>query len=221
MFTEIEREYRKGLIERRFWRYYWRRAILAIILASVATVIFGFPSWAASFIIAGVLIILVIIFFIGDAHTLIKKRPAKAQSWKEAYRSADQQLRLETLLRDLKHHQINTKDEIRLAIDYYQAQRPISTRTSLLEFILSIAIAIMSVLAITYDDQLHTIDSLKLTAIFWPTIKIILIIIIPLLVITFIIRRIFESNIKIDSILIEDLSYIYVNFEKYRSKLNN
>lgn len=56
MFSEIEREYKKGLQQKRFVAYYWPCATLVVILAIVFALVFGSTAVVALIILTPVII---------------------------------------------------------------------------------------------------------------------------------------------------------------------
>lgn len=45
MFSDIEKEYKKGLQERRFVAFYWPKAIFIVLLAILGDLLFHFDRW--------------------------------------------------------------------------------------------------------------------------------------------------------------------------------
>lgn len=221
MFNELEREYQKGLSERRFWNYYGIRAAGIVVIATVCTLVFNVNSWIIAVLTALMLFIFVGRFFSIDMQRVIghKKIPRSYLARLQAYAVADQELRIANLLKSLKRNHLIQKDDLRLAIAFFEHNRPVTTKTGLLEWILSIAVTLASVVAIAYDDNLHAIDMTKLLGILLPSVRIALSILVPVLAIGFISNRIFFSKSKIDTILIEDLAFIYVNYDRFAIEL--
>lgn len=220
MLNELEREYRKSLSVHRFWNFYGLRAIGVIILATILTLAFGVNSWIIAIATIVILFIFVGYFFYVDMKRVIGgKVPRRFSARLQAYADADQKLRLNSLLKDLKRYQINRKDDLRLAIDFFEHNRPVTTKTSLLEWVLSIAITLSSIVAIAYDDSLQAVNTAKLLGILLPSIRVAISILVPVLLIGAISNRIFFSRSQVDTILIEDLAFIYVNYERFESQL--
>lgn len=220
MFTKIEQNYRSTLSEQRFWRFYLLRALIVLTLAILMVIFLGFNVWLVATICLIVLLILVAMFFWQDMRMVIGgNKPMKFSAKLEAYARADEKLRLRGLVASLAENNFRTRDDLRMAIDYFEKQRPVTTKTGVLEWVLSIAIALASVVAIAYNDDQHMVDNLKLLGIIGPTLQIVLMVVVPMFAVGILARNIFFSQAKIDSILIEDLAYIYVNFDKYVAEL--
>lgn len=223
MFSEIEKAYYKGLLEFRFWSYYWRLAIPAVIITIVVSELLHIGAHWVSLVMGIILLLLVIIFFVRDINTALVDAKAKPVSDIRAklriYHEADTERRLNNLLEDLKAHHCTSRDDIQLAFQYFEHQRPVRTRSGILEWVLSAAIGLASIVALAYNDEIHVVDFSKLAGILWPTIKIVLIVVLPIAIIGLIVSQVFFSRARIDSILVEDLAYIYVNFDKFKAKL--
>ena len=66
MFSEIEKEYKKGLQERRFFRYYWPRAIILIAIALALDFGININRWLVYGVMVVLLIFFIIMFFVRD-----------------------------------------------------------------------------------------------------------------------------------------------------------
>lgn len=221
MFSEIERAYQKSLSEKRFWNYYRPRGLVAMVLAVVAVLIFHCELWLVTAVMAVILLLLVGNFFYQDMKLVAhgQKAPRSLPARFTTYEMQNQKLRRDTLVAELQKHHIASLEDLQLAINFYSAQRPVTAKTGLLEWVLSIVVTLASIVALAYDDQLGSVNQTKLIGVVWPTVQLLLIIIIPIMLIGFISGKVFFSHAKIDSILIEDLSYIYVNFDEYAELL--
>ncbi len=220
MFTKIERKYRDTLSEQRFWRFYLLRALLILALAIFVVIFLGFNAWLVAGICLAILFVLVGVFFWRDMRMVIGgNKPMKFVAKLDAYAKADEKLRLRGLVASLAENNFRTREDLKLAIEYFEQQRPVTAKTGVLEWVLSIAIALASVVAIAYNDEQHMVDNLKLLGIIGPTLQIVLMVVVPMFVVGILARNVFFSQAKIDSILIEDLAYIYVNFDKFATEL--
>lgn len=220
MFSEIEKTYHQGLLERRFWTYYWRLAVPAVVIAIIVSEFLHIGIHWLALIMGALLLALVVNFFIKDIRKLLSGQKINGlRAQLRAYHEADTNLRRDNLLADLKAHHLSSRDDIQLAFQYFERQRPVRTRSGVLEWALSVALGLASIVALAYNDEMHVVDLAKLAGIFWPTLKIVLIIVIPIVIIGFTVSRIFFSRARIDSILVEDLAYIYVNYDQFKAKL--
>lgn len=225
MFSEIEREYRKGLQQKRFIAYYWPCATLVVILAIVFALVFSSLRWLIYGCAVIVFCMLVIAFFVWDYHHASKLfrsvRDGKNLSARlAAYYIADDSHRIDHLLNDLARNQITTKDNVKLTLDYFQSRLPGDAKPNLLGWVLTAVITLSSVVIVAYDSSIGTINLHKLIPIFGSTLVVALIILTPVILAKVISTIMSISRNKLDSSLVEDLAYIYVHFEEYRERLS-
>lgn len=221
MFSEIEKEYQRGLPEKRFIKYYCWRVVPIVLIAFLVIAILGFDSHLVA-IVAGVLLLLLALWFIiRDIRTTMGKHANKKSfsSLLVAYLKNDDNVRLGNLILDLKKHHICTKDDLKLALEYFEKRQPVSTKPSLLEWTLSVVIALAPVIILAYDDATQTIDRTKLLAVLVPTMEVTLSVIMPIIVIKAITAHATKSRAKTDALLMEDLAFLYVNFDQYKDNL--
>lgn len=224
MFDEIEKSYQKGLQQNRFSAYYWPRAAIVVIIAIILDALLGFHRWVVYICAVVVLAILVLSFFIRDyyrAHkTIATVRETRGTSAKlAAYYEADDLRRIDDLVIDLAHHNLRTKADLELALSYYQSRLPSNSRPNILEWIFTAIITLSSIVIVTYDNSINTINIRRLFSVFAPTIIVVLIILTPLIIAKLISAGISSSRNKIDTSLVQDLAFIYVNFDRYRDHL--
>lgn len=225
MFSDIEREYKKALQQKRFFVYYWPKVVFIVIIAVLCDLGLGVNRWLAYGCTVVVLILLVAYFFLHELRvankTIPSVRSAKGISAKiHAYNLADDALRIQNLADDLARHDINTKDDLGLTLEYFQTRLPSNSRPNLLAWILTAVITVSSVIIVAYDNALGTVDIQKLISVFVSTAAIALVILTPFILAKFISAGISNSRNKVDTSLVEDLAYIYVHFEDYRGSLS-
>lgn len=221
MFSEIEKDYRKGLQEARFWRFYGWRSLVAIVLAMVVIFVLGVNSWLAAGCLSVILVGLVAWFFWKDTKIVLGKRVQRKSVIERLveYFREDDKLRVKNLLVDLKRHGVQTREEIKIALDYYERKQPVQTKTGILEWVLSIAVALVSIVVVAYDEASATVDMEKLFNILKPTLGLIVAIIIPIVVARMVVNFLAVPRAKLDSILVEDLAIIYMQYDKFEDKL--
>lgn len=135
------------------------------------------------------------------------------------YFEADRRIRMGNLLIDLREHNVRTKTDLKLAMDYFEKLIPTKTRPGLLEWTLSVIVALVPVIVLAYDDSTRTINSAEVFALLRPTLEIALAVIMPILLIKIVLSFISSSRTKVESALVEDLAYIYINYEDFRENL--
>lgn len=220
MFTEIERAYRKGLREQRFSVYYWPKALITIVLTIVLVYGLGFQDWVVYILATAILLGFAIYFLIKDVREIIGERPdLTLYARLRTYFVEDDEVRISNLLVDLYEHGLEEKSDLKLAIDYFERRRPILTRPSLLEWLLSAIVALASLIVIVYDESTGVIDNVKFSAILGATFELSLVVILPIFAVRLFMAHTDSVRRKLDSILVEDLAYIYVNFDEYLEQL--
>lgn len=220
MFEDIEKEYRRGLQDQRFRRFYWWRAGLVVVAAIIIHQVFKINFWIIYGIAVIILVGLIIRFFGREFRVAYQGFPeiqeAKGIVEKlRVYFAADDAMRIENLTRELKTYNIYTKENLKLALDYYQSRLPVVQRPNVLEWVITTVITLSSIVVVAYDDEIGAINFKILFAKFSSALMVAAIIITPFLLTKIISAAISKSRNKIDTILVEDLAYLYVNFEKF------
>lgn len=223
MFEQIEREFKNSSKERAFNKFYWLNAIFIFIIASILSMIDERFHLIRYYFIFGWIIIIVIAYFIYDYSKTIKKIKVKKDesilSKISLYVNYNEKEHINNLINILSKYNFRTKNDLKLAIDYYNSKQPIEVESSFLAWIVSTALTISSFIEIAYDSETKTLDYQKISIILGSTIGYMICIFIPILFLKMIINSVILPKKKIQSQLSEDLSYIYLNFNKYISKL--
>lgn len=225
LFSEIEKEYKKGLQEHRFFAFYWPRATFVAVLALVLDLVLNFNRWLIYSIMVLLLIFFVALFFWREYRRGISRvepeklrQTARRHHMKVIFKT-DDEIRINNLIEDLRSHNLRTKPDLELAINYFERNRPVASKPNLLEWTLSIAVTLSSVVLLAYDADTGAINIHKFISAFGSTMAIALVILTPFLIAKFIATRISASRTKVDSFLTEDLAFIYVNFDQYKKQL--
>ena len=185
------------------------------------SILFNLNSWLIALVAMAILFIMIGWFFYHDMRKIVgaSKLPRKFSARLAAYATASRQLRIERLLRILRKEQIRSKDTLKLTLDFFEQRYPIMTKTGPLEWILSVIVAVFSVVSVAYSDDLHMVDIVKLITVFWSTLQTVILIVVPIAILYFSATKIFFPHTKIDTFLVEDLAHIYINFDQYREQL--
>lgn len=220
MFENIEKEYKKNSKERKFNKFYWISAFISTIVFSPLRNI-----KYLKYINYGIVFFLVIIYFIYDYKKTINKSTIKKNeriiNKFKKYVSITKKDHMNNLIMLLKTNNFKTKNDLKFAIEYYNSKRPIKIESSLLAWITSTSLTLASLVSIAYDPTTQKIDYTKINAILETTIGFVIVALIPILLVKLIIIDNFTfSKEKLHSELSEDLSYIYMNFDKYKNQLN-
>lgn len=222
MFSDIEKDYKKGLPELRFRSYYVRLAVPLIVVAYLASKFLHINSWLTAVIMGVLLLVLVGIYLLKDIRSLSKyEKGMGIRKWLNNYNRADELRRLDSLVASLHKNNLNSQDDIKLALEHFEQQVPPPTKPSLLELMLSAAVGLMSIIVLAYDEENNIVDFGKFWNILWSTLGVALIIIIPVVVVGWLVKKLIFSHTKIEVILVEDLAYVYINYDKFRAKLNS
>ncbi len=222
MFDDIEKSYRKNLSEKRFWQFYGWRAAVLVIAALVLVYWLGWNSWAVAAGLGIILLGLIFYFFWREIHRFVDKKEKHTLREKLIlYHDNESYLRLNSLLLTLHKYNIYTKDDLKLVLNYFEGRQPSPTKPNVLEWIVSVMIALVSVVVIAYNESTRSIDIGKLTTILVTTASFAAVVLMPALIIAVTRAAMQTRRAKSEYILIEDLSYIIINFEKYASQLEN
>lgn len=223
MFSEIEKEYRKSVQERRYWAYYIRWAVPITVVAAVLSLVFRYLYGMILFVTTVLLVGILITFIVRDikateemARAVRRKRGiiAKLQSYFET----DDAMRVNNLVANLVKHDIRTKEDLKLAIEYYESRLPMNTKPNLMDWILTTIVTVASVALVAYDEATSTIDVQKFLNVFISALIVAAICITPILVFKIVRYILSRFRNRVDTILVEDLAEIYVNFEGYEER---
>lgn len=221
MYSNIEKEYKKNNPESDFNKYYWKWAIIIIIIFLIISNFFPFVKDFSYLVYVAILIISVIYYIKDFKNTLNSSDKQKTFGDKiDVYKKYKEQTRMDKLLLLLKKYNFTTKNNLKIVIDYYNRKRPIVVESSILGWIVSISLTLASFVEIAYDKETGTIDSDKVAVIFGSTLGIITTLVFSIIVIKWAIDKIRSSKTKLYSSIEEDLTHIYLNFDNYKNQLN-
>lgn len=218
MFENIEKEYKKNSKEVKFTKFYWTSAIISTIVFSAVKINNNIKNY--NFI---TIILLVIAYLIIDYNKTMKDNKKRSKNKfinnLKMYLQILKSGNLNNLLILLKKYNFKTKNDLKLAIDYFNSKRSIKIESSFWGHVVSVLVSIASILAIAYDPITQKIDYTKISIIYATSIGYILIAIVPIITIKLIINNIAFSKEKLHLELSDKLSYIYINFDKYKNQL--
>ena len=220
MFEQLENQYKRQLKEIKFNKFYWINAIFLTLLTACFKNFFKNKTC----VIYIILIVLVVMYFIHDYKTTLKntKLPRKTNIIKKIaiYKNKNYTQCINNLVIIIKKYNIKTKNDIKIAIDYFNSKKSIKVESNLLGWIVSATLTLASFIEIAYDSQTQTLDYSKISIILGSSLGIIICFLIPILIIKFIITSIIFQKERLHSNISEDLTYIYFNFNKYKNQLN-
>ena len=220
MFKDIEKNYKKNLRETKFNKFYWITSFLLILGSSLLQISDNIKPY---FIYILLLIFVIGYFIINYKKTMknvnIKKKINIIEKLK-IYSSEVEKQNFNNIILLLKQYNFKTKNDLKLAIDYYNSEKPIKVESDYLGWIVSISLTLSSFIEIAYNTETQAIDTTKISVILGSALGIIIGFLIPIIIFKIIINKSFTSKKTIRSNLSDDLSYIYLNFDKYKNQLS-
>lgn len=220
MFKDIEKNYKKNLRETKFNKFYWITSFLLILGSSLLQISDNIKPY---FIYTLLFIFVIGYFIINYIKTMknvnIKKKINIIEKLK-IYSSEVEKQNFNNIILLLKQYNFKTKNDLKLAIDYYNSEKPIKVESDYLGWIVSISLTLSSFIEIAYNTETQTIDTTKISVILGSALGIIIGFLIPIIIFKIIINKSFTSKKTIRSNLSDDLSYIYLNFDKYKNQLS-
>lgn len=220
MFKDIEKNYKKNLKETKFNKFYWITSFLLILGSSLLQISDNIKLY---FIYTLLFIFVIGYFIINYIKTMknvnIKKKINIIEKLK-IYSSEVEKQNINNIILLLKQYNFKTKNDLKLAIDYYNSEKPIKVESDYLGWIVSISLTLSSFIEIAYNTETQAIDTTKISVILGSALGIIIGFLIPIIIFKIIINKSFTSKKTIRSNLSDDLSYIYLNFDKYKNQLS-
>lgn len=220
MFKDIEKNYKKNLRETKFNKFYWITSFLLILGSSILQISDNIKPY---FIYTLLFIFVIGYFIINYIKTMknvnIKKKINIIEKLK-IYSSEVEKQNFNNIILLLKQYNFKTKNDLKLAIDYYNSEKPIKVESDYLGWIVSISLTLSSFIEIAYNTETQAIDTTKISVILGSALGIIIEFLIPIIIFKIIINKSFTSKKTIRSNLSDDLSYIYLNFDKYKNQLS-
>lgn len=220
MFKDIEKNYKKNLRETKFNKFYWITSFLLILGSSLLQISDNIKPY---FIYTLLFIFVIGYFIINYIKTMknvnIEKKINIIEKLK-IYSSEVEKQNFNNIILLLKQYNFKTKNDLKLAIDYYNSEKPIKVESDYLGWIVSISLTLSSFIEIAYNTETQAIDTTKISVILGSALGIIIGFLIPIIIFKIIINKSFTSKKTIRSNLSDDLSYIYLNFDKYKNQLS-
>jgi len=226
MFSNLEKEYKKISKINQFAKYYWKCAFILFTALSLLFYIISNNYYIYIYIFTFLLFFILIFMYIYNDYKntmkniIFNKNDGIGKKIKE-YKNKNVQKYKSNLIKLLIKYNFKTREDLKLAIDYYNAKQPKKIQSSFFTWFISTLLTISSFIEIAYDIDKNEINFHKLYLILNSSLSYIIIFTVPILVVRIIIESIFFSNNKLYSQLIDDLSNIYINYDKYGNLLEN
>ena len=222
MFENIEKEYKKNSKERKFNTFYWTCILIIIILTNFLSKAFNNFNSIKSYVMYILIFIAIITYFIVDYKISMKKlkinKKEKVINKLKKYANYNHQKSIDDLVESLANYNYKSKDDLKIAIDYFNCKCPVKIESSFIGWIVSAALTLSSFAELAYDANSKTIDYDKMFVILGSAIGFIICFLIISLFIKLIINSVILSKTKIQSQISADLSFIYLNFDEYKNK---
>ena len=220
MFKNIEKQYKRKLVEYEFRNVYWSIAIILFLIYIEIKSIFRLNN-RYNWIFYLTFFIFVFMYYL--LNYIIKTKNIKG-TFKEKFNQYiinKKESAKKELIKTIKKYGFNKEEKIKILFDYFSKQNSIKLESSLLSWISSFALTTASFVSIAYDSSTNTISMSKLSAIFESTFSIVIITLFVFITIKFTIKEIAFSQKDIHSLISEDLLEIFINFNKYKKRLNS
>lgn len=220
MFKDMEKKYKKGLKENKFNKFYWSTSFFLIF----GSFLLKIPDNVKPYFIYVLLSIFVIGYSIVNYVKIMKNNNIKNKTnfieKLNAYSNEIKKQNFNRIILLLKQYNFKTKNDLKLAIDYFNSEKSIKVESDYLGWIISISLTLSSFIEIAYNTETQTIDTTKISVILGSTIGILIEFLITIIILNLVINVLFISKKTIRSNLSDDLSYIYLNFNKYKNQLS-
>lgn len=219
MYKNIEKNYRRNNPENKLYSFYWKCSIIIMVVAMIFSN-FRISNYILLPFVILSLIICIIIYEYKNyrSYDIISDKWTNFFATYKSYLNMEKAASIETLVKILSHENINTKGDILLVIDYYNKKMPINIRKSIWETLISLAVTLASFIVIFVDEENKTIDYSKMTIVMESVFGVILVVVFMYLMLKLFIS-LKKSNESFYSELVDKLTIIYVNYNKYKYKL--
>lgn len=205
-------------------RIYIKRAIPITLVAFLLSLLLRKYYLVIYFATLVVLIMLAVRFLMKDVKALDKIAGGildqeGIRGKLKGYFEADDAIRIKGLAKILARHEIVTKEDLKLAMDYFKLRLPINTKPNLSDWILTVVITLASVAIVAYDETTSTVNMRKFASAFISALIVAAMTITPILVFKIVRYVVSRFRNRVDAILVEDLAYIYIHFGEYEETL--
>jgi heme exporter protein D len=216
MYYNIEKTYKKNNPNRKFDRFYWITSHILLIIF-IGILLFGINIWLLLVIFIIVLVLLVIVYTILDSKQYLKneKNVKGIRKKIKLYVEYIDDKNISNLVEILKENNITTMDGLDKCILHYQKKCSNKLKNSFCGNLTSLIIALASFMVVGYDEKTKTIDYDKLTLALQSAIGIIILAYALLYILKEIIDGFLGPKDKLYDELEDNLTYIYINFDKY------
>lgn len=217
MYSNIEKEYKKELNERKFHTYYCYSIMIITIAVALLSLFFKMSNTLIYILYFSFLVLSILLFFYKNyTKTMKTAKINKKEKFKvkiKEYANQIEAMRITQLAETLRKYNFKTKEDLKLAIEYYSNKQPRKIKSDFWSWIVSISLTFASLIGITYNEAEKRIDQEKLATIMGSTLGFIIIIVFSVWIIKQFINLIIFPKYELYTNLSEDLTYIYLNFK--------
>lgn len=210
MYNNIEKAYKKCNSNTRFSNHYWIYSVITLFIIytlSKRNLNFIYLLFIETFI----QIIFVLLYCIKDAKKYDKQTNYDIKEYVDNLNKED----ILNLVKILKNNNITSKDKLDKCLCHYRTKCPIKIKSSFWSTLLTLVIAIASLIVSSYSEKLNGIDLNKLSVALGSTIGIVLIAGFVIYVIKTIFYSLTQKNDTWYEDLEEKMTYIYVNYDEF------
>ena len=220
MFQRIEKEYKRNSFERKFDKLYWLIAISIAALVYFLSKCFNIPIIIQIIIPFVLFSIIILIYLVIDYKKVTKqmkqKSPKNLRDKIDLYVNYKHHEDIKNLTKILSDYNYKTKDDLKIAIDYFTNRKSIKVESSIFGWVISVALTLSSFAELAYNDVTKKIDYDKLLAIINSILGFVIYFLIGAAIVKFIMYVI--VNNELHSQFVDDLMTIYLNFDEYKNK---
>lgn len=222
MYELIEKEFKKNNPYKKYRIIYWVYCFILVLIVNLINIVFKINNLVLVIITFLTFIISVFMFIYFKIKKNYSKKKFKKYKFIKLLKEYVQNLNLtitKNLIVTLKENNVNSKDKLKILIDYYNRKGPISIKTGFTSIIADLFVTIASIVVIAYNDITKILNINTVINIVYYSLIATLIIFILTVMIKYIYRGIFPQNEYYNSSLLDELTYIYMNYNHYKNKL--
>lgn len=221
MYEIIETEFKKNNPYKKYEKGYWVYYFILVVIANLLNIIFKINNWLLAFITFLLFLISVFIFIYWKIRKSYNKFEFKKYGFKKLLKKYIQNLNAtitRNLINTLKKNNINSKDKIKILIDYYNRKEPVNTKSNFTSVITDFFITIASIVVIAYNDVTSILNSTTIINVLFYSFIITFVIVLFTFSAKYLFRGIFPEKEYYNSSLLEELTYLYMNYNEYEPK---
>ncbi len=221
MYEIIEKNFKKNNPYKKYEKGYWAYYFILVVIFNLLNIIFKINNWLLAFITFLIFLISIFIFIYCTIKKSYGNKKFKKHGFIKLLKVSVQNLNskiTDSLIATLKKNNINSKDKIRVLIDYYIKKEPASAKASFTSIIADLFVTIASIVVIAYNGVTNRLNTDIIVNVLYYSFIITMMMALFTFTVKYIFRGIFPEKEYYNSTLLDELTYIYMNFEKYENK---